>query len=145
MTGFGRGVASSPTKKITVELKSVNSKQLDLSMRVPSYFRELEITMRADLARRLQRGKVEMVVNVENLVPEAPSAINVDVMRQYKQQIIQAVETLDNPVPSDWCSVLLRLPEALKTDVRQVDDADEQAFLQGLRRGCGCSHAFQTR
>ncbi len=130
MTGFGRGVASSPTKKITVELKSVNSKQLDLSMRVPSYFRELEITMRADLARRLQRGKVEMVVNVENLVPEAPSAINVDVMRQYKQQIIQAVETLDIPVPSDWCSVLLRLPEALKTDVRQVDDADEQAFRQ---------------
>lgn len=130
MTGFGRGVASSPTKKITVELKSVNSKQLDLSMRVPSYFRELEITMRADLAQRLQRGKVEMVVNVENLVPEAPSAINVDVMRQYKQQIIQAVETLDIPVPSDWCSVLLRLPEALKTDVRQVDDADEQAFRQ---------------
>jgi TIGR00255 family protein len=130
MTGFGRGVASSPTKKITVELKSVNSKQLDLSMRVPSYFRELEITMRADLARRLQRGKVEMVVNVENLVPEAPSAINVDVLRQYKQQIIQAVETLDIPVPSDWCSVLLRLPEALKTDVRQVDDADEQAFRQ---------------
>lgn len=130
MTGFGRGVASSPTKKITVELKSVNSKQLDLSMRVPSYFRELEITMRADLARRLQRGKVEMVVNVENLVPEAPSAINVDVLRQYKQQIIQAVETLDIPVPSDWCSLLLRLPEALKTDVRQVDDADEQAFRQ---------------
>ena len=130
MTGFGRGVASSPTKKITVELKSVNSKQLDLSMRVPSYFRELEITMRADLARRLQRGKVEMVVNVENLVPEAPSGINVDVLRQYKQQIIQAVETLDIPVPSDWCSVLLRLPEALKTDVRQVDDADEQAFRQ---------------
>lgn len=130
MTGFGRGVASSPTKKITVELKSVNSKQLDLSMRVPSYFRELEITMRADLAQRLQRGKVEMVVNVENLVPEAPSAINVDVLRQYKQQIIQAVETLDIPVPSDWCSVLLRLPEALKTDVRQVDDADEQAFRQ---------------
>ncbi len=130
MTGFGRGVASSPTKKITVELKSVNSKQLDLSMRVPSYFRELEITMRADLARRLQRGKVEMVVNVENLVPEAPSAINVDVLRQYKQQIIQAVETLGIPVPSDWCSVLLRLPEALKTDVRQVDDADEQAFRQ---------------
>lgn len=130
MTGFGRGVASSPTKKITVELKSVNSKQLDLSMRVPSYFRELEITMRADLARRLQRGKVEMVVNVENLVPEAPSAINVDVLRQYKQQIIQAVETLGILVPSDWCSVLLRLPEALKTDVRQVDDADEQAFRQ---------------
>jgi len=130
MTGFGRGVASSPTKKITVELKSVNSKQLDLSMRVPSYFRELEITMRADLARRLQRGKVEMVVNAENLVPEAPSGINVDVLRQYKQQIIQAVETLDIPVPSDWCSVLLRLPEALKTDVRQVDDADEQAFRQ---------------
>ena len=130
MTGFGRGVASSPTKKITVELKSVNSKQLDLSMRVPSYFRELEITMRVDLARRLQRGKVEMVVNVENLVPEAPSAINVDVLRQYKQQIIQAVETLGILVPSDWCSVLLRLPEALKTDVRQVDDADEQAFRQ---------------
>lgn len=132
MTGFGRGVASSPTKKITVELKSVNSKQLDLSMRVPTYFRELEIAMRSDLARRLQRGKIELSVTVENVVPEAPSAINVDVLGQYKQQIQAASRRLGIPEPDDWYAVLLRLPEAMKTEVKQVTADDEEAF----RKAC---------
>ena len=57
MTGFGRGAAASESKKITIEIKSLNSKQLDLSMRVPPYFRELEVTMRSELASVLQRGK----------------------------------------------------------------------------------------
>ena len=87
MTGFGRGIATSKSKKITVEIKSLNSKQLDLSMRTPSYFRELEVTMRAELAAAFQRGKVELNVMVESIVPEASAVINADVLEQYKGQI----------------------------------------------------------
>ena len=70
MTGFGRGSAQTSTKRVKVEIKSLNSKQLDLSLRVPAYFREMEVTMRNPIAAKLERGKVELAATVENLVAE---------------------------------------------------------------------------
>ena len=87
MTGFGRASVSSPQKKITVELKSLNSKQLDLTIRVPSCFRELEVEARTRILKELERGKIELTASVENLVAEAPATINTDVARVYMEQI----------------------------------------------------------
>ena len=70
MTGFGKGVAELPNKKIIVEIKSLNSKQLDLSTRIPSLYREKEMEIRAEVARRLERGKVDLVIRVENIAEE---------------------------------------------------------------------------
>ncbi len=132
MTGFGRGVASSETKKIIIELKSLNSKQLDLSMRVPSYFRELEVSMRTELARILKRGKIDVSVVVESLVPEASATINVEVVKKYKMQIEEMATQLGLPEPIDWYNTLLRLPDALRTELKMIDRTDEEAF----RRAC---------
>ncbi|MDE5586233.1 MAG: hypothetical protein K2I92_07815, partial [Muribaculaceae bacterium] len=102
MTGFGRGTATAPTKKITVEIKSLNSKQLDLSMRVPGYFRELEVEVRNTILKELERGKVDMSVMVENTAPEAPATVNTDVLAAYKAQIEEAADMLGVRTPEDW-------------------------------------------
>ena len=128
MTGFGRGTASSASKKITVEIKSLNSKQLDLSMRVPSYFRELEVTMRGEIASRLQRGKVDLSGTVESIVAESNAAINIELLAQYKGQVEAMKQALGLPQPDDWYATLLRLPDAIKTELKQIDSADEKAF-----------------
>lgn len=128
MTGFGRGTATSPTKKITVEIKSLNSKQLDLNMRVPGYFRELEVEVRNMLLKELERGKVDMTAMVENTAPEAGSSVNTEVLAAYKQQIKDAAEKLGVPEPNDWFSILMRMPESMKTQLQTLDDADITAF-----------------
>lgn len=128
MTGFGRGIASAPNKKITVEIKSLNSKQLDLSMRVPGYFRELEVELRNDLLRKLERGKVDLNVLVENTAPEAPASVNLEVLAAYKTQLEAAAESLGVKAPEDWFPILMRMPESMKTQLQTLDDADIAAF-----------------
>lgn len=128
MTGFGRGIASAPNKKITVEIKSLNSKQLDLSMRVPGYFRELEVELRNSLLHKLERGKVDLNVLVENTAPEAPASVNVEVLSAYKEQIEAAAHTLNVAPPQDWFAILMRMPESMKTQLQTLDDADVVAF-----------------
>lgn len=128
MTGFGRGTATSPTKKITIEIKSLNSKQLDLSMRVPGYFRELEVEIRNSLLSRLERGKVDLTVMVENTAPEAPASVNTEVLAAYKKQITDAAQALGIPAPTDWFPLLMRMPEAMKTQIQTLEEPDVEAF-----------------
>ena len=138
MTGFGRGTSTSPTKKITVEIKSLNSKQLDLSMRVPGYFRELEVEVRNSLLKKLERGKVDLSVMVENTAPEAPANVNTEVLSAYKTQIEQAAQRLGVPVPHDWFSILMRMPESMKTQLQTLEESDIKAFRDS------CSEAAQN-
>lgn len=137
MTGFGRAQVSSAGRKITVEIKSLNSKQLDLSMRVPSCFREAEVEVRIGLASCLERGKVELTVSVENLVAEAPAAVNVDVLARYKEQIEDMANRLGLEKPQDWYGVLLRLPEALHTEYSAPGDEDVEAFRKACLEAAG--------
>ena len=134
MTGFGRGVASSACKTITVEIKSLNSKQLDLNIRVPSYFRELEIVTRNEIAPVIERGKVEMSTTVESTASDHPSTINLDVMRQYKQQLENAASEMQVPAPQDWFQILMRMPDVMKTEVAKLDDDDRKAFGEACRQ-----------
>lgn len=130
MTGFGRGTSTSPTKKITVEIKSLNSKQLDLNMRVPGYFRELEVEVRNTLLNMLERGKIDMNAMVENTAPEAGSSVNTEVLAAYKHQIEEAAQHLGIAEPSDWFSILMRMPESMKTQIQTLDEADVTAFTE---------------
>lgn len=128
MTGFGRGTATAPTKKITIEIKSLNSKQLDLNMRVPGYFRELEVEVRNSLLKKLERGKVDLSVMVENTAPEAPASVNTEVLSAYKSQIEQAAAGLNVKEPDDWFAILMRMPESMKTQLQTLDESDIKAF-----------------
>ncbi len=132
MTGFGKGVASSATRRMTVELKSLNSKQLDLMMRVPPVLREMEVDVRNLIASRLERGKVEMAVTVEMTVPEAPARLNTEILAAYKQQFEELGDKLDLPEPSDWYTLLMRMPDALKTETAQLAEDDKKAFREAV-------------
>ena len=132
MTGFGKSVVELPHKKITVEIKSLNSKQLDLSTRIPQQYRELEMEIRSEIARRLERGKVDFLVYSESIVKGTSAQINVPVLEGYYQQVKEASEKLGIAMPEDCFSILLRLPDALKTETQELDEAEWKAVAQGI-------------
>lgn len=125
MTGFGKSVVEIPNKKITVELKSLNSKQLDLSARIPSYYREKELELRNRIALHLERGKVDLTIYVENSGSEVNATLNLPLIATYKKQVEEMAQTLSISLPSDWYSVLLRFPDAMKTDTIASIGEDE--------------------
>ena len=128
MTGYGKATFANENIKLTVEIKSVNSKQLDLVIRLPAVFREQEPLLRNKLSSVLERGKVEVNVSYENLRASSPVKINKEVIKEYKNQIDWLVCDLDIPRPHDLVSVLLRLPEALTIHNPEADE-EENAIL----------------
>lgn len=120
MTGYGKTVLQFSTKKITIELKSLNSKNLDLNVRIPSYYREKELNIRKKLASKLIRGKVDFSIYIENNGGEASSKINENVVREYINQ-------LRNIVDSDEIELLkiaAKLPDSLKTEKEELDEEE---------------------
>ena len=128
MTGFGRGCASSSSKKITVEIKSLNSKQFDAAARIPHIFREYDIEIRSRVAKALERGKVDICVAVESTATETTSTVNVDILGLYKSQLEEMGKKLGLPGPADWYSLLMHMPDAMKSE-QQAAAADDYAAL----------------
>lgn len=123
MTGFGKAVTRTTQRCITVEIKSLNSKQLDLSVRLPQCLRSIELDIRAMIAAKLERGKVEMFITLERTAAEA--VMNMDALGRVRQAIATASRELSIPEPSDWWSVLMRFPEVTSSPVDAASDIDE--------------------
>ena len=132
MTGFGKGIAELPNKKIIVEIKSLNSKQLDLSTRIPSLYREKEMEIRAEVARRLERGKVDLSIRTENIAAEGSSRINVGVLKGYHDQIVGAAAEAGIDTPQDWFSVLMRMPDILTTESAELHEDEASVLMKAL-------------
>jgi uncharacterized protein (TIGR00255 family) len=145
MTGFGRGSAQTSTKRVKVEIKSLNSKQLDLSLRVPAYFREMEVTMRNPIAAKLERGKVELAATVENLVAEPSTTVNIDLLGAYKRQLEEMGSSLNLPEPTDWYGLLLRMPESMKSEHVSIGEEDEDAFSRACNEAIDSLIEFRRR
>ncbi len=133
MTGFGKSVVELKNKKIIVEIKSLNSKQLDLSVRVPALLREKEMELRNIISRRVERGKVEASIYIESLNAEASMQFNIPAMKAYKEQIDNVASELGIPTPPDWYTLLLRFPEVLKSDSSQTATTeDNEAVVRAV-------------
>ena len=131
MTGYGKAVVAFKEKKIHVEIKSLNSKQLDLNTRIAPLYREKEMEMRQMVAETLIRGKVDMSVWVEKDIAVDPTPINAQLVENYYQQIKTIAEKTGIPAPEDWFYTLLRMPDVMtKTDVEELDD-EEWAVVKG--------------
>ena len=125
MTGYGKAVVAYKDKKIHVEVKSLNSKQLDLNTRIAPLYREKEMEMRQMVAEALIRGKVDMSVWIEKDMAVDPTPINAALVENYYQQIKSISEKTGIPVPEDWFYTLLRMPDVLtKTDTEELDDEE---------------------
>ncbi|WP_243349449.1 YicC/YloC family endoribonuclease [Parabacteroides sp. FAFU027] len=134
MTGFGKAVAEFPTKRVTVEVKSLNSKQLDLSTRIPGLYREKEMEIRNELSQLIERGKVDFSIYIENLGKESSTQINASVVDSYIKQISNIAENSGVALPADWFSVVLRLPEALKTEIQELDEEEWKGVHDAIVR-----------
>ena len=125
MTGYGKAVVAYEEKKIHVEVKSLNSKQLDLNTRIAPLYREKEMEMRQMVAEALIRGKVDMSVWIEKDMAADPTPINAALVENYYQQIKAISEKTGIPVPEDWFYTLLRMPDVLtKTEMEELEDAE---------------------
>ncbi|WP_298550259.1 YicC/YloC family endoribonuclease [uncultured Algibacter sp.] len=118
MTGYGKSVLQLPTKKITIELKSLNSKNLDLNARMPSIYREKELAIRKILANKLVRGKIDFSIYVEATAEDSSTQINTPVVKQYIQQLKQVVDGED----MDLLKMAVRFPDALNTVREEIDE-----------------------
>lgn len=125
MTGYGKAVATHKNKKIHVELKSLNSKTLDLSTRIAPIYREKEMEIRQAVSARLLRGKVDFSVWVEKDASAEAAPLNAALVENYKRQIADMAASLGIAEPQDWFGVLLRLPDVTaKNDVEELDDEE---------------------
>lgn len=128
MTGFGKSILQLPSKKITVEIKSLNSKNLDLNARIPSQYREKELLLRNKISRSLTRGKVDFSVFVEGTGEDTSSVINQAVVKNYLLQLKQIV-------PGDEIELLkmaVRMPDALKTEREEIDPTEFNAIEEAV-------------
>lgn len=125
MTGYGKSVLQLPTKKVTVELKSLNSKSLDLNARMPSIYREKELAIRKFLADKLERGKIDFSIYVEATAEDTSTQINTPVVKQYIEQLRQVVDGDE----IELLKMAVRFPDALNT-VREEIDENEWQIIQ---------------
>lgn len=127
MTGFGKASKQLPTKKITVEIKSLNSKGLDLNVRMPSAYREIELSLRNKISQALERGKVDVSLYVEMTGTETTSKVNAPVVSEYMNQM-KAV--LPNADETELMKMAVRMPDALKTEREEIDENEHAEIIQ---------------
>lgn len=123
MTGYGKSVLILPTKKVTIEVKSLNSKNLDLSVRIPSYYKDNELSVRKKLAANLVRGKVEFSIYVEMTADETTTSINKGVVNEYMQQL-KNVSYTGASDDVELLKMAVRMPDALKTQREELDEEE---------------------
>lgn len=141
MTGFGKHVIQLPSKKITVEIKSLNSKSLDINARMPVAYREKELELRKLIAEKLLRGKVDLGLYVEITGEETTSDVNEGVVRQYMKQL----KSLADGEDIRFLEMALRLPDAMKVDKDSVDEEEYQVILQALQGALEEIEAFRAK
>lgn len=145
MTGYGKAVCELPNKKISVEFKSLNSKQLDLSTRIPLLYREKEIELRADIAQRLIRGKVDFSMFVETINVDRVSQINTQVIEAYYQQLHDVAEKLGQTEHTDFMRIIMQLPDTVRTEQPQLDEAEWQAISKSINEALDNIEAFRLQ
>jgi uncharacterized protein (TIGR00255 family) len=121
MTGFGKATLQLETKKITVEIKSLNSKGLDLNTRLPSTYREMELGVRNEIALKLERGKIDFSVFLESTSEQTSTKVNVPIMKAY---IAQLRDVYANADETELMKMAVRMPDAMKVEREEIDEND---------------------
>ncbi len=129
MTGFGKAECEYQSKKITVEIKSLNSKQLDINIKTPSIYKEKEIDLRNEISREISRGKVDLYISLDFVEEEVPVNLNAKLIKGYYKGITNIAAELKVPVPGDIISTLLRLPDVLRSEKQEVSDDEWKALI----------------
>ena len=121
MTGFGKATLQLPTKKITVEVKSLNSKGLDLSVRMPSVYREMELSLRNEISLALERGKIDFSIYIESTAEQTSTKVNVPIVKAYMAQLREVYGDADE---TELMKMAVRMPDTMKIEREEIDEND---------------------
>ena len=132
MTGFGKATLQLSTKKITVEIKSLNSKGLDLNVKIPGVYREMELSLRNEIAVQLERGKIDFSLFIENATEQTSNKINIAVVKNYIEQL---KEVVNEGYETEMLKMAIRMPDALKIEREEIDEK-EWTTIQEVIKEC---------
>ena len=145
MTGYGKAEFESGNKKITLELKTLNSKQLDINSRTPILYREKDISIRREISEKLVRGKIDFSLFLENLGTESNSAINENIVTSYFNQLSALQQKLGLPVTEEIMLNIMRLPDTTKTVYESLDEKEWEIIFSKIQEVIGSVDEFRTQ
>lgn len=141
MTGFGKSVFSLPDKHISIEIKSLNSKSIDINTRIPLAYREKELEFRKLIAEQLLRGKVDFSIFVENIGNQTPSTINQNIVKSYIEQMRSIVDG----EPVELLKMAVRMPDALQNSTESISEEELAAIMSHIQLAIADLQAFRTQ
>ncbi len=145
MTGYGKAQAEIGKRKISIELRSLNSKQLDLSMRIPSLLKEKETEIRNEIQKRLERGKVDLLIQQDTEQADTPCSINRSVLEAYYRDILETANSMHINPPSDPWPVLLKLPDVLKGEHPDMEAQEWTELMELLDKAIDQLNDFRKQ
>ncbi len=144
MTGYGKTVCEFGNKKITIEIKSLNSKQLDLNMRIPGFYREKEMNMRNEISKKLQRGKIDVGIFVETIGVSSTSVFNKAVIKEYHNQLSEIQTQLGIAPDPQIMQSIIRLPDALSTQREELDENEWKLVFEEFIKAINLLSEFRN-
>ena len=146
MTGFGKSEVSLPTKKITVEVRSLNSKQLDLSVKLPGIYRSYEFDIRSKAAATIVRGKSDISITVENTAVQTSATVNKELFREYLHQVSDALAFSGADAAYDAIlPVVMRMPDVVSTQAEGVSEEEHAALMQAVDEALSHFNSFREQ
>ena len=143
MTGFGRAVVETCGKSVTVEIRTLNSKQLDLNTRIPLLFKNYENDIRSILSKELERAKADFTITVENRSVSSSVTINKELAKSYYQTVKELSNELGNPIESDIFLHVMRMPDVVSTPQEEVSEALWEAVRGAILDACRQLNEFR--
>lgn len=145
MTGYGKAECELSQKKVTIEIKSLNSKQMDLNTRISQLFREKDLEIRRELSEKLIRGKVDFILYTESLGDESATRINAGIVRSYYKQMEQISADLNIPLDNNILQTILALPEVVKNEREELDDQEWKSILEKISEAVEALDRFRQQ
>lgn len=146
MTGYGKSVTEFNGKKIHVEIKSLNSKSLDLSTRIAPLYRDKEMEIRTFIAKQIERGKVDFYLWVEKDETQMATPVNAALMVEYHKQLKAVSQKYGIPEPEDWMTVLLRMPDVLtKLEVEELGEEEWAVAFKAIENAVAALVDFRKQ
>jgi len=145
MTGYGKAEFEFGNKKFTLEIKALNSKQLDINTRIPALYREKDIQIRKELSEKLVRGKVDFNIYMENLGEESNSKINEPILKSYFNHLNEISNSLKLPVNESTLEIAMRLPDTVKTEYKSLDENEWKVIFENIQKAINDINQFRLQ
>lgn len=143
MTGFGKEVLENEARKITIEIRTLNSKQLDLNLRLPQFYREKELDIRSLIGKNIKRGKVDISINIEQKNVASAPVISKTLARHYYNELKEVSESINQSNDYDYLSMIVKMPEVLVSPEIEIGDEEFGELLSTIQNACEKVNKFR--